>query len=549
MRVRGASSTPLSDQGTVVQLMVQSPQAERDKNLGALKGELVDAATPHAQVSAFCHGVLARLFPNDLFGIGPGGQHNRQVFLRSVDQFIRRRRFEDVNLHSVCQGVRMNAIAWLDHPHASGEAKRCLTDTRKRELLFHELMFFIFDSVLTPLLRSNFYITESSAHKHKHHLFYFRHDVWKELVEPKLSALECSMFDRVPMNQVRKLSAARLPRTGRLRLVPKGTGVRPIMNLRHAKSFLKPVHSMLTLEKERQGVQLGSSIFCVADIFPKLLRFRDKLRGTAPQARRFYFVKVDVQASFDRIPQCRVLELIKRLSSEKSYRLFDYTRIEASSSVRSRSKPIESRTRNQRFLMSARGRSCRESFHNLVETSLSARKRRAAFVQNKSAYIQQREELLERLQNHVEQNIVKIDGTHYRQKQGIPQGSTVSSLLCSFLYGDFERARLGFLREDDSLLVRLIDDFLLITTKQDQAEMFMQTMTNGDDSYGIRMRTEKSLVNFACRVNGISVPRVEGHRWFPYCGALIDMQTLDLSKDRGKLHDGSMSPPARIVHS
>jgi hypothetical protein len=39
----------------------------------------------------------------------------------------------------------------------------------------------------------------------------------------------------------------------------------------------------------------------------------------------------------------------------------------------------------------------------------------------------------------------QMNGKLLRQRQGIPQGSKVSSLLCSFFYAAMEREHLGFL--------------------------------------------------------------------------------------------------------
>jgi hypothetical protein len=42
----------------------------------------------------------------------------------------------------------------------------------------------------------------------------------------------------------------------------------------------------------------------------------------------------------------------------------------------------------------------------------------------------------------------QIGNDFYRQMVGIPQGSVLSSLLCSFFYGDLENAHFGALRAD-----------------------------------------------------------------------------------------------------
>ena len=50
-------------------------------------------------------------------------------------------------------------------------------------------------------------------------------------------------------------------------------------------------------------------------------------------------------------------------------------------------------------------------------------------------------------------NIVslKIGQDYYRQIVGIPQGSVLSALLCSFFYGDLEREHLKFTKDQGSV--------------------------------------------------------------------------------------------------
>jgi telomerase reverse transcriptase len=121
-----------------------------------------------------------------------------------------------------------------------------------------------------------------------------------------------------------------------------------------------------------------------------------------------------------------------------------------------------------------------------------------------------------------------------KQIDGIPQGSVLSTLLCNYFYGAFERNELGFLNPPSCLLLRLIDDFLLVTTDDKLARRFLEVMASGDRRYGIQVNPEKSLVNFDVTINGRKVPRVLGEAAFPYCGMAINVRTLEMKKDREK---------------
>lgn len=130
----------------------------------------------------------------------------------------------------------------------------------KRWEIFNELIYYLFDSLLIPLIRSNFHVTESNVHRYR--LFFFRHDVWKSIAEPALASLKLSMFEEIQFERARRILASRTLGFSQVRLLPKESGVRPIVNLRRRaikkgssflgssiNSILAPVYNVLTYEK------------------------------------------------------------------------------------------------------------------------------------------------------------------------------------------------------------------------------------------------------------------------------------------------------------
>lgn len=136
------------------------------------------------------------------------------------------------------------------------------TDFNKRRELLQEFVYYLFDSFLIPLIRSNFHVTESNVHKNR--LFYFRHDVWRLLFEPSISRLKFSTFEDIKPERAAKILGKRALGFSQIRLLPKQVGVRPIMNLRRRvqtkqngimmlkrsiNSIMKPVFNVLNYEK------------------------------------------------------------------------------------------------------------------------------------------------------------------------------------------------------------------------------------------------------------------------------------------------------------
>ncbi|KAL1844292.1 hypothetical protein VTJ49DRAFT_2349 [Mycothermus thermophilus] len=535
-RVIPASSRPLT----------QPPKRKRKSrptappSFNLQYSSLTDLATPASSVSAFCQAVVSKVIPDEFWGKGEIRDHNKACFLKKVHHFIHLRRFESLCLHEVMQGMKTTDLEWLTPPALSGH-KCSQSDTRKRTEIFYEFLYYLFDSFLIPLIRSNFYVTESSVNRYR--IFFFRHDVWRYVAEPAMALLKTNMFEEVKTEDALRILQSRRLGCSQVRLLPKQDKMRPIMNLRRRtllhgnkkvlgpsiNSVLGPVNSMFRLEKVRDPSRLGSSLFSVGDIYQRIKDFKN----VVGEGRPFYFVKVDVQAAFDTIPQDAMIALLRQIPQQSHYRLFKHVEIallEAASAV----KPTK------RWHTLARADGDGRTFAEYLEDSLAKRKKNTVFVPSAVQRSPAAWDLLALTESHITQNLVRIGKKYYRQRAGIPQGSVLSSALCSYLYADLERARLSFLQDDNgdghhSLLMRLIDDFVLITTDPARGRRFAEVMLSGVPEYGVAVAPAKSLANFPLVVGGLALPMPEDPHRFPYCGLWIDCKTLAITKQREAL--------------
>ncbi|KAL8419788.1 hypothetical protein RB594_002812 [Gaeumannomyces avenae] len=502
----------------------------------------LDLSSPVSHVSAYCQAVLSKIIPNDFWGTGNVQIENKRRFLKHVDHFVKLRRFETMNLHELKQGFKITEIGWLAPPGAAGQ-KTSRTDMGKRTEIFLEFLYYLFDSLLIPLLRSNFYITESSSHRSR--LFYFRHDVWRSIAEPAMSTLKDKMFDEVRPAEAQSILSSRDLGCSQVRLLPKDSGMRPITNLRRRtplkgskkalgpsiNAVLGPVHSMLKLEKELHPSRLGSSMLSVGDLYLRLKAFKERL---GPRDRPFFFAKVDVQAAFDTIPQAAILKLMADVPSLPKYKVVKHVEIEAEP-VMGGGSTTNPRL-SKRWRSAARDAADSSSFMDMLVEQVARSKTDTVFVDSVVQKTHGTQNLISLLVAHIEQNLVRIGKKHYRQKVGIPQGSILSSLLCNYFYADLESKRLRFLQSDDCLLLRLIDDFLLITTDVDKASRFVEVMHAGVPEYGVSVNPDKTLVNFSLGRGGAAVarPEIRSRGEFPYCGTLINCTSLGVRKDRAR---------------
>lgn len=264
----------------------------------------------------------------------------------------------------------------------------------------------------------------------------------------------------------------------------------------------------------------------MGDLYTRLKAFKSSLQNSS---KPLYFAKLDVQSAFDTIPQTAVVQLMASIPSEAEYRISKHVELkpgEGWREGRSNAKPT------RKWISLAKDSEDFQNFDENLKSELAVGRKNTVYVENVVNQFRDKDELLELLAEHVERNLVKIGKKFYRQKEGIPQGSVLSSLLCNYFYADLEAKHLQFLHSRDSLLLRLIDDFILITTDQSHAKRFIQVMHDGLPAYGVRVNPDKTLVNFEAVINGKKVERLVGNRSFPYCGSFIDTKSLDITKDR-----------------
>ncbi|KAJ2926818.1 hypothetical protein H1R20_g10287, partial [Candolleomyces eurysporus] len=469
-----------------------------------------------------------------------GSKKNYTLVMHNVRKFIEARRFESFSIHFLLQGFSTADCDWLMPPgeKAKAQGRVCVSDSLKRRELLEEFMFWYFDGFLMPLFKTTFYITDSSAYKNR--ILYFRQDNWQTLCAPLLNRLVDNMFVKIPDAEVEALERQRKLGFSFVRLLPKDTGVRPIVNLRGSRQtqskyglpakkpinmILRAAFDILNYERTMRPHLLGASVFGPDQVYAGLKTFKESLlRNHEGKLPKLYFVKVDVQACFDTIEQTKLLDILQHLLSSDEYRIRHHGRTQYSAGASKHSYKREAGPQGEGFHFLKYASDLAKELYNTIFVGIVRRSEESSAS---------RDAILALLREHITENVVRIGRHYYRQQVGIPQGSILSTVLCSFFYGDLETEdeRLRQLRTDPgSVLFRLVDDYLFISTSLSKARLFLDMMNKGHPEYGCFIGKDKTLTNFD---HGTQIMNVvePSSKHFPWCGHLINMQDLSVTVD------------------
>ncbi|RXK34877.1 hypothetical protein M231_07866 [Tremella mesenterica] len=499
---------------------------------------------PHSRVCHFVSTMIKTLLPSTILG----SQQNVETIKRHAHRVIRAKQYEPISLHSLIQGFNTRDLTCLAlDPH-----ERCnMQETRKRQSLSNEFIFWIFNDLLIPLLKNCCYITETSATRYE--TVYYLHDEWAFATRPHFRQLEEDLLEELDPNE--KHFALQGPLgVSAVRLIPKpNSGFRPIVNLGRsiktpflpgiplpntkytsANQILRSVHQVLTFEKERHSDKLGSSLLGTNEIFFPLQQLKKDLLNIYGKIPKLYFVKMDIRAAFDTIPQDKVLDIVSSLlDKDHDYCLMLYCLLLPPASEQSQG----STRRLFKTKAMVDDLSSSHSFSIQAET-IAKPLRNAVIVDLVRRRHVSKESCMSLLRTHIKENIWQIDRRLFRQKTGIPQGSKISSLLCSSFYAAMEREHLQWTSsKPGTKLLRYIDDFLFISDDSNLARRFVVEMNQGFPKYGAFISNNKTITTF----DPTTMDEVEPLKLFPYCGFLVDTETLDITMD----HPRILSTPAK----
>ncbi|XP_063933473.1 telomerase reverse transcriptase-like isoform X2 [Zophobas morio] len=508
---------------------------------------LVGQFSSHADVSRFLYLSIMQIVPFHVFGCA----HNAKRLFQEISRFVSFRRHEKYHVSSLLKGFRLSEAKWLKiNPAASGGSP---LELQLRKELCTKFFSWLFESLVIPLIQCYFYVTEHAGFKWR--TVYYPKHVWNRLHELELSRLKATTLCQLDARAL-SMQSNNSVSCSYLRFMPKPNGVRTIVNMSRTVSLvqsifyysvklcfrwqkpLRPeeirrkmfsINSQLSnafhiLRHEKAKSGRSATLFKLDDIHCRIYRFARQWQ-TCDRKLPLYFVSVDIRTAFDCIPHDKLLTLVRNLLRENDYMIRKYA-------VLTRCNGFIRRDFKKTVF-------CPNEITTFTEfsKSLSLHVKKAVLIDQVAFLLQQRGEVLRLVGKHVKENVMKIRHEFYLQKVGVAQGSVLSTLFCSLFLDEFEKSRGIHVPERKGVLVRYVDDYLLITSERALANDFLIKMHREVPGDEVKLNTEKTLVNFDASLNGrtLNHSRIEHGDFFPWCGYLFCTKTLNVIRDFKKL--------------
>ncbi|KAL9242093.1 hypothetical protein vseg_016128 [Gypsophila vaccaria] len=552
------------------------------------------------EVVSFIWAVCRSILPPDLLGISS----SRRILRRNISKFIKLRQFEKFSLKQCMSKLQLSNFPLLSSKcycsvsseHGTKEITgrkqqiqqklACKYNSLKQALL-ERWIFWLFASIVVPLVQAKFYVSESEHGKLN--IFYYRKSIWEKLSDGYTRLLKDQSYQSLDNASVINILRKRSFGFSNVRLCPKETGARPIANLKapsrlcigrcHSRSRLprklrkgRPLYSTtnrvtyfksvntvlrdlsLVIKdlKRKEPERWGSTVFCYNDIYKKFCLFLRHLKEGHATMPAVYLVVSDVQKAFDTVNQDKLLSILNETQMADRY-------------TTQKSIDISSRKTcawySVDFKLTSQGDG---AVHRSTFPRVSVNQEQSETVK--------REQLQLILKEHLKNNVLKLGQKFFLQTVGIPQGSVLSTLLCTLYYGHLEnnvlvpylaRSANDVAKTNDSgsvalhaasdasfplpesMLLRFVDDYLFISTSKKQALTFYTRLRRGFREYNCYMNQGKFCTNFDCGSLQSGSKRMltgsDGVSFVQWSGLLINISNLEVQADYSRYLNDHLS--------
>ncbi|GAV29619.1 hypothetical protein PMKS-003120 [Pichia membranifaciens] len=438
--------------------------------------------------------IIYKIIPVELFGTSK----NRGLIMRSIPRLINTTVIAKISMEDVIRSVKLNQISWI-----KPRAQRTLSKPEfiRAKKLFCSFISWLFQVFICKITAAFFYVTQASQ---KNRLLFFRHHIWNRMTKKYLSKYVTNHLINLKdtQNSFSNYSDNK-DFIGNLSLQPKKSGFRLIVKpfkgswdkkveyLTYQKRILRPVMQIL------QKVRIHNSCSSVTEIIDRIYSYKSQLLASYDgKIPTIYCYKFDAQNAYDSVPHDIVLrvlsERLNAFTNKDMIYLQSFNEISKSGLVRRRRNVVVDCLTDLSVL--------RNIDQHENEPYIINSKR---IIDNHETFQFTKSEILSLADRQYKNTCFHTDSRSYYRKIGFYQGFPMSALLFNIVYdslvADFY-AGLG--SHEETTIVRLMDDFLVLSTKKHHINKLKKVTSRCMKTYNLsinRLKTEFSTseVSFA----------------------------------------------------
>jgi telomerase reverse transcriptase len=477
---------------------------------------ILGLATPLKQVIKFVLVIIGKLMPLSIFGCSS----NKTLFVQSIVHVLKSPPHSRFNLADLFANLDQKEVKW---------SKQDLT-------AFYRFLEVSFIHIVFKIIQSFWYVTSASDNSS---LIFFPHKVWNKVTRSWMRKY-CKQYLYKSCEGIVSSDPLEKFNYGYLRLIPKGNDFRlilvpgkapyltrtePVLKFefefsKYTKEYIDVARLILTLRSSQTKVthpRCHSSRDIAKCINHYKLRLIEKFGSNQ---FKVYMLKFDMKQCYDRLNQKKVLQCVEALFGDLPQ---DY-----SFSVRSYMEcPIDDlKARKSRTLVKDQ-----TNILDFYSFNMDLNRNEAiALVDKVKTYKMTKKQLLEISKLQIFETGMLINpttGTMYKRKTGVFQGCPLLSTFCNITYDHMVEQEFGFVVNLDSLLLRVVDDFLILSTDANVCESAKNLIyTTQLHKYGAFVNKSKTYLSDG-----------ESDGILKFLGLDINMKTLELYRDYSDVYN------------
>jgi hypothetical protein len=461
------------------------------------------------------------------------GWDNFDIILEKLKVFIRMNRYEDFNRTNLfdLKEFSFDSMEIFNHLKMKDKHYRSV-GIKLKNFIMKSIIYWVFDYLVVQVIRSHFYVTEKQGDNYK--TFYYHKKDWDLVIKINQKKLEVQ-FKPIDIKDAKKELESKDLTFGRLRLMPKPTSCRPIVSYRRKtlkdKKHLKEIFAesqkvFKYISNKMQSNNDSCVIFDHKTVIKRLLYYKDMLGS---DLHELSYHTLDIEACYDNIDIDKLISFLDHddlISEEYIYNVLYLAMPKANSKGNTSQKEswevkklhfVNDRSDYLHFL---------DFLKNKTDLNYTNCMMYHDFDKHTSTNIK-KTNMIRNIKDILNCNIIKFNKKCFKQKKGIPQGLSISSFLCNIYFYNLEKTlsqKICRLVTEKNLLLRFVDDYLLMTKSPQRVSEFIQESIEigGKNAFNFNFNKSKFNVEYKTKErnesnkfewNGITFKLNEGNNF------------------------------------